>query len=126
MQHRGTARRRVMIVTADQPLTSDAREVTADSKPVGTIGTIDGQEGLMIGRLDRVRDALDDATALLVGSIALTAVRFITRLIAFFWPICIPGVSIKTICAPARLATPIMRCRVVCGRGLTIETFAPT
>ncbi|MEN0001920.1 MAG: folate-binding protein YgfZ [Pseudomonadota bacterium] len=85
MQHRGTARRRVMIVTADQPLTSDAREVTADGKPVGTIGTIDGQEGLMIGRLDRVRDALDDATALLVGSIALTAVRLPDG-VSYDWP----------------------------------------
>lgn len=85
MQHRGTARRRVMIVTADQPLAGDDRDVTADGKPVGTLGTIDGHEGLMIGRLDRVHDALDGGTALLVGSVALTAVRLPDG-VSYDWP----------------------------------------
>src|SRR5439155_289530 len=38
----------------------------------------------------------------------------------------IPGVSIKMTCASARFTTPRMRLRVVCGAGVTIETFSPT
>src|SRR5882672_5355786 len=37
-----------------------------------------------------------------------------------------PGVSTKTTCAPARFLMPVIRFRVVCGRGDTIESFSPT
>src|SRR5579864_6153671 len=37
-----------------------------------------------------------------------------------------PGVSIKTICAPGRLTIPRIRFRVVWGTAVTMETLAPT
>src|SRR2546430_2761193 len=37
-----------------------------------------------------------------------------------------PGVSTKTICAPARFLMPVIRLRVVWGRGETIASFWPT
>src|SRR2546426_6734084 len=37
-----------------------------------------------------------------------------------------PGVSTKTICAPGRFLMPVIRLRVVCGRGETIASFWPT
>src|ERR1700674_5046444 len=39
---------------------------------------------------------------------------------------CSPGVSTNTICVPGRLRIPVMRLRVVCGRGDTIASFSPT
>src|SRR5438445_8199987 len=37
-----------------------------------------------------------------------------------------PGVSMSTTCASGRLTIPKMRLRVVCGTGVTMETFSPT
>src|SRR5690606_936130 len=54
------------------------------------------------------------------------AARFIRRFIALRARLCIPGVSTNTICASGSLRIPRMRCRVVCGRGVTMLTFVPT
>lgn len=58
MQHRGTARRRVLIVSGD-PLPSPGTEVVAGGRPIGTLGSAAGGKGLAILRIDRVKDALD-------------------------------------------------------------------
>ena len=58
MQHRGTARRRIVTVSADEALPATGTELTADGKPVGRLGTIVGNSGLALVRLDRVADAL--------------------------------------------------------------------
>jgi folate-binding protein YgfZ len=67
MQHRGTARRRVLTVSAEEPLPPAGTEITANGRSVGALGTVAGKAGLAIARIDRVKDALDSGTALLAG-----------------------------------------------------------
>ncbi len=57
MQHRGTAKKRVVLVHASQPLPNAETPIFADGKPAGTLGTVVGQEGLALVRLDRVAKA---------------------------------------------------------------------
>ena len=45
MQHRGTARRRVVIVTGSTDLPATGTELTAGGKPIGTLGSTDGHQG---------------------------------------------------------------------------------
>jgi len=71
MQHRGTARRRVLIATAAAPLAAGA-EITAAGRPVGRIGTAQGRTGLAIARLDRVSEAVAASVPLLAGEVAIT------------------------------------------------------
>ncbi|CAN7630035.1 CAF17-like 4Fe-4S cluster assembly/insertion protein YgfZ [Mesorhizobium sp. LjRoot246] len=69
MQHRGTARRRVMIASADSPLPAPGTELTVDGRPVGTLGSIAGATGLAIARIDRIKAALDAGQSILAGHV---------------------------------------------------------
>ncbi|TIT42298.1 MAG: folate-binding protein, partial [Mesorhizobium sp.] len=59
MLHRGTARRRVLIVSAERPLPAPGTELTVAGRPVGTLGTTASKTGLAIARIDRVKAAID-------------------------------------------------------------------
>ncbi|MEM1377538.1 MAG: folate-binding protein YgfZ [Pseudomonadota bacterium] len=85
MQHRGTARKRVMIVAALGSLPETGTEVSADGKPVGALGTVAGTSALMIGRLDRVKAAIDNGTKLIAGDTEIDAVSLPPN-IAYNWP----------------------------------------
>ena len=67
MQHRGTARRRVVTVSAATALPETGTEITAAGKPVGTLGSVEGGKGLAIVRIDRAGAAIAAGTPLLVG-----------------------------------------------------------
>lgn len=67
MKHRGTARRRVVIVDADAPLPAGGTDLTANGKPIGTLGSVSGNSGVAIVRIDRVADALAGETPILAG-----------------------------------------------------------
>ena len=69
MQHRGTARRRVMIATG--PLLASGTEILADKRPIGALGTVVGGTGLAIMRIDRVKDALDAGGPITAGGAAI-------------------------------------------------------
>jgi folate-binding protein YgfZ len=71
MQHRGTARRRVLIVSGDA-LPAPGTEVTANGRPIGTLGSTAGGNGLAILRIDRVKDALDAGVPITVGGGAVS------------------------------------------------------
>ncbi|MBL8577083.1 MAG: folate-binding protein YgfZ [Mesorhizobium sp.] len=71
MQHRGTARRRVLIVSGDD-LPSAGTEIVANGKPVGALGSTAGSTGLAILRIDRVKDALDSGIPILTGGSAIS------------------------------------------------------
>jgi len=71
MQHRGTARRRLMIVSADSPLPDAGSPITVNDRNIGTLGTVEGREGLAIVRIDRVKDALDSELPILAGDVPL-------------------------------------------------------
>lgn len=72
MQHRGTTRRRVVIVSGDAALPASGTEIVAGGKPVGTLGSVSGNKGLAIVRIDRVGDALARGVALSVGDVAVS------------------------------------------------------
>jgi folate-binding protein YgfZ len=72
MQHRGTARRRVLIVQAGLPLAATGTELTVDGRPVGTLGSNAGTTGLAIARIDRVKAALDASRPIMAGDVPVT------------------------------------------------------
>ncbi|GLS33008.1 hypothetical protein SAMN04488498_108215 [Mesorhizobium albiziae] len=72
MQHRGTARRRVLVATAETPLPPAGTEITANGRPVGALGSVAGMAGLAIARIDRVKDAIDAGTPLLAGDLTVS------------------------------------------------------
>lgn len=72
MQHRGTARRRVVLVHGQTALPVSGTEVTAGGKPVGTLGSVHGTKGLAIVRIDRVGEALATGVPVLAGETAVT------------------------------------------------------
>ncbi|MBZ9844382.1 YgfZ/GcvT domain-containing protein [Mesorhizobium sp. CA5] len=69
MQHRGTARRRVLIASADSPLPAAGTELTVAGRLVGTLGSVGHRTGLAIARIDRVKAALDAGEAITAGEI---------------------------------------------------------
>ncbi|PYG57783.1 folate-binding protein YgfZ [Rhizobium sp. UGM030330-04] len=72
MKHRGTARRRVVTVSAEGPLPASGTEITANGKSVGTLGTVCGSTALAIVRIDRIADALASDTPLLAEDATVT------------------------------------------------------
>ncbi|WP_454700520.1 CAF17-like 4Fe-4S cluster assembly/insertion protein YgfZ [Agrobacterium burrii] len=72
MKHRGTARRRVVTVSAEGPLPASGTEIIANGKPVGTLGTVCGNTALAIVRIDRIADALASGTPLLAENVTVT------------------------------------------------------
>ncbi|MBY3042273.1 YgfZ/GcvT domain-containing protein [Rhizobium leguminosarum] len=74
MQHRGTARRRVVTVSAATALPGTGTEITAAGKPVGTLGSVEGGNGLAIVRIDRAGAAMAAGTPLLAGDTPVSLV----------------------------------------------------
>ncbi|MCY0095782.1 YgfZ/GcvT domain-containing protein [Hoeflea ulvae] len=77
MHHRGTARRRVAIVTAETdlpqaPADGDGINILAGEKTVGSLGSTAGKTGLAMVRTDRVADALADNIPLTAGGTPVT------------------------------------------------------
>jgi hypothetical protein len=71
MRHRGTARRRVIKVSSDMPLPPSGTEISAGGKPAGTLGTVDGTQGLALVRLDRIAAAKARGDAIAADGVAL-------------------------------------------------------
>lgn len=73
MQHRGTARTRVVpVVFADGIAAETGAEAVAGGKPLGKIGSGANGRALALLRLDRVADALAEGEPLLGGGMAFT------------------------------------------------------
>ncbi|ATU92193.1 YgfZ/GcvT domain-containing protein [Phyllobacterium zundukense] len=71
MQHRGTARRRILVATGTSDLPATDTPITANGREIGTLGSIAGKSGLALVRIDRVKDAMDSDTPILAGEIAI-------------------------------------------------------
>ncbi len=86
MQHRGTARKRVIMVEGELPASGATIETMGDAggKPVGTMGSSSGAAGLAMLRLDRVRDALNAGQAIGAEGKAMTA--RLQPWVKFGWP----------------------------------------
>ncbi|MGH6762810.1 MAG: YgfZ/GcvT domain-containing protein [Phyllobacterium sp.] len=72
MQHRGTARRRILIASSETALPDTGTPITANGREIGTLGTVVGTNGLALARIDRVKDAMDSKTPILAGDIPVT------------------------------------------------------
>jgi folate-binding protein YgfZ len=71
MQHRGTARTRIVRVALDGPSPEAGAPILAGDKTVGTMGSTAAERGLALVRIDRVADALDAGLALSAGGLSL-------------------------------------------------------
>jgi folate-binding protein YgfZ len=74
MQHRATARTRVVPVRLSGPAESGA-EITASARPIGMLGSVAGDRALALLRIDRADDALAAGEPMLAGGIEVVPVR---------------------------------------------------
>jgi folate-binding protein YgfZ len=72
MQHRGTARTRVLAVKAEAPLPGGGADILAGGFAVGRLGSVAGSRGITLARLDRVSEALAKGHPLSAGGVAVT------------------------------------------------------
>jgi tRNA-modifying protein YgfZ len=80
MEHRGTARSRVVPValaaeTLEGAAPATGTAVTAEGKQMGVMGSAAGRRGLALLRLDRVDEALAGGASLQAGGVALKLVK---------------------------------------------------
>ena len=68
MEHRGTARKRVVPVVGEQPVTSSA-EIKAGDVVIGTLGSVAGNRGLAMIRLDRAAEFQEKGVRLMAGDV---------------------------------------------------------
>jgi folate-binding protein YgfZ len=71
MQHRGTARTRIVRMILDGPSPELGVAVLAGDKPAGTMGSAAGHNGLALIRIDRAADALAAGMPLTAGGLAI-------------------------------------------------------
>ncbi len=71
MQHRGTARKRVVPVTASSTLETGT-DIMAGEATIGTIGSVADGSGLALIRLDRAHEASEKAVPLTAANVELT------------------------------------------------------
>ena len=84
VEHRASARSRVVPVTYADAAPLGGLPVTADDKQVGTFGSAAKGHGLAQLRLDRVADSLASGTELTCGGVSLRLVKPV--LAKFAWP----------------------------------------
>ena len=70
MRHRGTARKRVVPVEGQAPLTA-AAEVIAGAATIGSLGSVSANRGLALLRLDRANEAKAKGEQIVAGDIAI-------------------------------------------------------
>jgi hypothetical protein len=71
MQHRGTARTRTIRVIVDGAAPEPGVTILAADKPVGTMGSTSGHNGLALIRIDRATDALHAGIGLTAGGVPI-------------------------------------------------------
>jgi folate-binding protein YgfZ len=71
VEHRGTARNRIVPVAFDAHAAEDGSPVMAGEKNVGTMGSSAGNLGLAMLRVDRVADAMAAGVPLIAGGIPM-------------------------------------------------------
>jgi folate-binding protein YgfZ len=89
IEHRHTARRRFVTVAGTGPLPEKGAEITANGKPVGTLGSSSNGFGLALVRLDRAKEALDRGETMVAAGAPLTLA--IPPWARFDWPATVSG-----------------------------------
>lgn len=72
MQHRGTARRRIVQVTGESSLPASGTTVTSNERVIGHLGTTVGTKGLALVRIDRVAKAMDGNVPILTDAVPVS------------------------------------------------------
>ncbi|MGV1014502.1 MAG: YgfZ/GcvT domain-containing protein, partial [Methyloceanibacter sp.] len=75
MEHRGTARKRIVPVEGSAPLPAPGASVEAGGVPIGTLGSVHCASGLALIRLDRAGEALAKGTQLTAGGVKIALRR---------------------------------------------------
>jgi tRNA-modifying protein YgfZ len=75
VEHRASARSRVVPIAYDEFAPSSGLPITANGKQVGLLGSTAKGRGLALLRLDRVEDAVASGAALEAGGITIRAVK---------------------------------------------------
>lgn len=71
MEHRGTARRRIIRVRSSGNLPAAGTPLTAGGQELGTLGSVLGEVGLASIRLDRAAEAIQSGAPITAGGIAV-------------------------------------------------------
>jgi tRNA-modifying protein YgfZ len=71
MQHRGTARKRVVMASAETKLPAPGTEIRAGSTVLGQLGSVSQNHGLALVRLDRAAREIASGNAVRAGEIVL-------------------------------------------------------
>ncbi|MCZ4089826.1 CAF17-like 4Fe-4S cluster assembly/insertion protein YgfZ [Sinorhizobium psoraleae] len=72
MQHRATARRRVVIVASEAPLPPTGASITVNGRSIGSLGTVRHKAGLAIVRIDKAGEAITKGDTILAGDVPVT------------------------------------------------------
>ena len=75
MEHRGTARKRIVPVEGEGPLPQPGTSIEANGVPLGELGSVSGAKGLAMIRLDRADAALADGKVLTAGEVKIALRR---------------------------------------------------
>jgi folate-binding protein YgfZ len=75
MEHRGTARKRIVPVEGEAPLPAPGTSIEAAGAAIGTLGSVSGTLGLALIRLDRAEDALARGETLAAGGVGIALRR---------------------------------------------------
>jgi folate-binding protein YgfZ len=80
MEHRHTARKRIVPVLGESPLPATGADIKAGEVTIGTLGSVSGDRGLALLRLDRAAEAGAKGLPLLAGAAPIRIVlpRFAT------------------------------------------------
>jgi folate-binding protein YgfZ len=84
MQHRGTARRRIVKARGAVALPASGTALLAGSRAVGELGSTDGRDGLALVRIDRVSEARAEGAPVTAEGIAVELA--IPEWARFAWP----------------------------------------
>ena len=71
MEHRGTARRRIVPIESEATLPLSGSSIEVGNMPIGTIGSVSGASGLALVRLDRAEEALARGVPLTAAGVKL-------------------------------------------------------
>jgi folate-binding Fe-S cluster repair protein YgfZ len=84
MEHRGTARRRFVVVAGSAPLPPPGTPVAAGDRAIGMLGSSSGAAGLALVRLDRAKTAIDAAIPIVAAGAGITLT--LPAWAAYAWP----------------------------------------
>lgn len=72
MQHRSTARRRILVAQAASDLPPAGTDVTVNGRSIGVTGSAAGHDGLALVRIDKAKLAMDAGSIILAGDVPIS------------------------------------------------------